>query len=41
MHQEDLKVDIPPSTIGKRNHEVQQTLRDAHEFVGAPRIGSR
>ena len=29
MHQEDLEVDIPSSTVGRRNREVQQTLRDA------------
>lgn len=34
MHQEDVDVQIPLSTVGKRNHEVQQTLMDAQEFMG-------
>jgi len=37
----DMEVDIPSSTIGERNQEVEQTLQDAREFMGAPKIGSR
>ena len=33
-------MDIPNSTINKRNREVQQTLKDA-EFVGTHRMGKR
>jgi len=41
MHQEDIEVDIPNSTVDRRNCEVQQRLRDAQEFVGTPRTGSK
>ena len=37
MHLEDLEVDISSSTIGNKNHEVQETLRDTQEFLGARR----
>ena len=41
MHLEDLEVDILSSTVGSRNCEVQETLRDTQEFVGAPRKSTR
>lgn len=41
MHQEDMVVDIPSSIVGRRNQEVQATLRDAQEFVGAPGTSER
>ena len=31
----------PPTTSGRTSREVQQTLRDAEEFVGAPRVEKR
>ena len=31
----------PPTTSGRNNREVQQTLRDAKEFVRAPRTNKR
>lgn len=41
MHQEDLDVDIPNSTIDKKNCKVQQTVKDAQDFLGTPRTGKR
>jgi len=29
MHQEDIEVDIAKTTVGIRNCDIQQTLRDA------------
>ena len=31
----------PPTTNGRLSRELQQILRDAEEFVGAPRDGKR
>ena len=41
MHLEDLEVDITSSIVGRRNHEVQEMLRDTKEFLGAPRKSTR
>ena len=41
MYLEDLEVDISLSTISSRNREVQETLRNTREFVGAPRKSTR
>ena len=38
--QEGEQVD-PPTTSGRTSRELQQTLRDAEEFVGAPRNEKR
>jgi hypothetical protein len=32
---------VPPTTGRKRNREISQTLRDAHEFIGAPSTSFR
>lgn len=37
----DEELEAPPTSIGRRNHEVLQTLKDVHEFVGAPRLRTR
>ena len=31
----------PPTTSGRTSRELQQTLRDAEEFIGAPRYEKR
>eukprot|EP00253_Pinus_taeda_P032313 PITA_32313 len=31
----------PPTTSGRTSHEIRQTLRDAEEFIGAPRAEKR
>ena len=41
MHLKDLEVDISSSTTGIKNCEIQETLRDTQEFVGAPRKSTR
>ena len=41
MHLEDLEVDISSSIVGSRNHEVLDTQRDTHDFVGARRKSVR
>ena len=43
MEQQDQEEELvePPTTNGRTSREVQQTLRDAEEFVGAPRIEKR
>ena len=41
MHLEDLEVDYSSSIVGNRNHKVQETLKDTHEFVGALRKSTR
>ena len=43
MEQQEQEEELgePPTTNGRTSREVRQTLRDAEEFLGAPRIDKR
>jgi len=43
MEQQKQEGDLiePPTNSGRTSREVQQTVRDAEEFVGAPRTNKR
>ena len=41
MHQEDIKVDIPSSIVGNRNHEIKKRCMDTQEIMGDPKKSMR